>query len=196
MIIGCDIDGVLTDLETYQLSAGEKYYKRPPVNVKGYKTWQIFGVTEKDDERFWADNIFDYAKNLPVKKGAPGVINKLRNDGHKFVFVTARTYTAENTEKGKEMRNVVYNWLKDNGVNYDDIVFSTEDKEKICVDLKLDLMIEDSPYNISYLKKHMPVICMEAGYNECCRGDGVITCKDWSCVYDAVLKIAENGKNR
>lgn len=194
MIIGSDIDGVLTDLEKYQLVEGEKFYKRPPVNKNGYKTWQIFGGTLRDDEDFWAKNIFDYAENYPIKKDAAYVIEKLKNDGHKIIFVTARTYAYADDNLGVKMRKTLCNWLDKNGVLYDKIVFSTEDKEETCMQLKLDLMIEDSPMNVEYLKKRMPVICMEAGYNLDVKGDNVYRCKDWSKVYETVNKIAKKDK--
>ncbi len=192
MIIGSDIDGVLTDLEKYQLVEGEKYFNRPPIDKNAFKTYKIFGGTLKDEENFWLTKVFDYAINVPAKEGAKEAIEKLKKDGHSIIFVTARTYTTDNDERGSKMRKAVYDWLDKNGFLYDKVVFSTEDKEKVCIDLKLDLMIEDSPVNIEYLKKHMPIICMEAGYNKKVYGDDIYRCKDWSTVYDAVNEIIGN----
>ena len=57
MNIGIDIDGVLTDIEQWQLDFGskavfEKYYKGI-VNPEGYDIKEIFDVDKNLDNEFW-----------------------------------------------------------------------------------------------------------------------------------------------
>ena len=52
MRIGLDVDGVLTDLEGYQLKYGKKYFlKRNPnlkINAAGYDICDIFHCAKKE----------------------------------------------------------------------------------------------------------------------------------------------------
>lgn len=57
MKIGIDIDGVLTDVEQWQLDYGSKYYYEKYgmriKNYKGYEASEIFDVDKKLDDEFW-----------------------------------------------------------------------------------------------------------------------------------------------
>lgn len=57
MRIGIDIDGVLTDIEQWQLDYGSKFYyekyRKNIVNFKGYETTDIFNVDQRYDDEFW-----------------------------------------------------------------------------------------------------------------------------------------------
>ena len=45
MRIGIDIDGVLTDIETFELENGSKYFNKSVVNPNGYGSQNIFKVS-------------------------------------------------------------------------------------------------------------------------------------------------------
>ena len=51
MNIGIDIDGVLTNMETWQCESASKYmyekYNKNIINDKGYDTSEIYGVTKE-----------------------------------------------------------------------------------------------------------------------------------------------------
>ncbi len=189
MIIGVDVDGVLTKLEKYQLVEGERYFKIPPVNKKGYKIYQIFGLTLEDDRRFWHDNIFSYATYDTVQVGSAEVLKKLKADGHTVIIVTARTFTREDSPRGEKMRKIMNDWLSDNDVVYDKIVYSEEDKTEICKRLNLDVMIEDCVDNILNVSKSIPVICMDAIYNKEAQGNNIFRAYGWKDVYPIVCKL-------
>lgn len=53
----------------------------------------------------------------------------------------------------EENQQIVLNWLKNNNINYDKIIFSPEDKLDICKENKIDLMIEDKVDNINKISK-------------------------------------------
>ena len=66
MKIGIDIDGVLTDIEQWQLDYGSKFYYEnyglEIKNYKGYETNEIFDVDIKLDDEYWKKNnkMIDY----------------------------------------------------------------------------------------------------------------------------------------
>lgn len=76
MRIGIDIDGVLTDIEKFQIEYGSKYFHskgKSIINYKGYETTEIFGLSLKEDDDFWNIAIKDYI-NEPARNCASEVI--------------------------------------------------------------------------------------------------------------------------
>lgn len=190
MRIGIDIDGVLTDIEQWQLDYASKYYfekyNKSIMNHKGYETTDIFRVDQKYDDEFWEEYFVDYTKNIECRKFASEVIKKLRADGCEIYIITARGNNlshSANIMTYDENKKAVIDWLKDNDVKYDKIIFSPEDKLDICVENNINLMIEDKVDNINKISTKIPVICYHAGYNEDCKGNNIIRCYSWYDIY-------------
>ncbi len=54
--IGIDIDGVLTDIEQWQLDVGGKFFSefnKSVVDKDGYEITEIFNVSKELDSEFW-----------------------------------------------------------------------------------------------------------------------------------------------
>lgn len=195
MRIGIDIDGVLTDFEKWQLEVGSKFfvkYNKKIVNPDGYDSDTVFNVTKEMDSEFWHDYLYDYAKNEPARKFAGEVIDKLKNKGYKIYIITARYLTDRNDDLGKEMRNIVIEWLKENSINYDKIIFSPEDKFEICKENNISIMIEDKVENINNISKIIPVVCFNASYNKVCNGKNIFRAYTWYDVYYQIINIINN----
>mgnify|MGYP001106236423 CR=1 FL=1 len=162
MKIGIDIDGVLTDIEQWQLDYGSKFYYENYVlgikKYKGYETNEIFDVDIKLDDEFWNKYFREYSINVEARKFANEVIDKLKENGFEIYIITARFLTDKNTIEGEKMRNIVKNWLKQNNIHYDKIIFSPEDKLEICKKNNIDIMIEDKVENINNISKEIPVL--------------------------------------
>ena len=160
MRIGIDIDGVLTDVERWQLDYGSKFYyeryQKEIVDFEGYDTNQIFNVDDKLDEEFWREYFKEYSLNVEARKFANEVIDKLKQDRHQIYIITARgSFLSHSADvmSIEENQQIVLNWLKNNNINYDKIIFSPEDKLDICKENKIDLMIEDKVDNINKISK-------------------------------------------
>lgn len=189
MKIGIDIDGVLTDIESWQLEQGSKYFYSKGATLKEPFSKHIstmFGVSKDEDAKFWADNVFEYAKTEPARKYASEITNKLKQDGHKIYIITARSYTSEDSLNGEKMRSIVKKWLKDNNIYFDYILFTPHDKVPTIVDNQIELMIEDTPRNITDISQIIPVICFHAEYNKMCKGKNIYTAYSWYDVYDKI----------
>lgn len=192
MKIGIDIDGVLTDFEKWQLDFGSKFfieYNKKIVNPEGYDSDIIFNVTKELDSLFWHKYLYEYAKKEPARKFAAEVIDKLKEEGYEIYIITARYLTSRNDEIGNEMRNIVINWLKENNINYDKIIFSPEDKLNTCIDNNISIMIEDKVDNINNISKIIPVVCFDARYNKVCAGGNIFRAYTW---YDVYYQIKNN----
>lgn len=188
MRIGIDIDGVLTDIEQWQIDVGGKFfskYNKSVVNVDGYELAQIFNVSDELDSLFWREYLFDYVKE-PARKFASEVIKRLKEEGNEIYIITARYLTNKDTLEGKEMRNIVINWLKEQDIYYDKIIFSEEEKLENCKKNNIDVIIEDKKENINDLAKVIPVLCFNAGYNKDCIGRNIYRVYNWYDIYNLI----------
>lgn len=189
MRIGIDIDGVLTDIEQWQLDTGGKFFSKfdkSIVNRDGYEITEIFNVSDELDNQFWNKYLYEYVTKEPSRKYASEVINKLKQEGNEIYIVTARYLTDRDTEDGKQMRKIVVNWLKEQGINYDEIIFSPEDKKENCKEHHIDIMIEDKVDNINKISSIIPVICFDAGYNRKCIGENIYRVYSWYDIYNLI----------
>ena len=91
MNIGIDIDDTITETYStiipmvavkYDLDLGDLIRTKP-----SYKTLEKSLVNY---DSFMAEYFPTMAKIVPLKKDVIEVLNKLRNDGHKIIFITAR----------------------------------------------------------------------------------------------------------
>ena len=198
MRIGIDIDGVLTDVERWQLDYGSKFYyeryQKEIVDFEGYDTNQIFNVDDKLDEEFWREYFKEYSLNVEARKFANEVIDKLKQEGNEIYIITARgSFLSHSADvmSAEENQQIVLNWLKNHHINYDKIIFSPEDKLDICKENNIDLMIEDKVDNINKISKIIPVICFHAGYNKDCKNSNIIRCYSWYDIYSKINKLAK-----
>lgn len=116
MKIGIDIDGVLTDIEQWQLDYGSKFfskYNKSIVKRDAYEITEIFNVSDELDDEFWNEYLYEYVTKEPARKFASEVIKKLKDENNEIFIITARYLTDRNDEKGKQMREIVTKWLVD-----------------------------------------------------------------------------------
>lgn len=189
MRIGIDIDGVLTDIEQWQLDVGGKFFSKFNKSVEnkdGYEITEIFNVSDELDSQFWNEYLYDYVTKEPSRKYASEVIKKLKDDGNEIYIVTARYLTNRDTDDGKKMRKIVRNWLEEQNIYYDEIIFSPEDKKENCKKYNIDIMIEDKVDNINKISSIIPVICFHAGYNKECNGSNIYRAYNWYDIYNLI----------
>lgn len=189
MRIGIDIDGVLTDIEQWQLDVGGKFFSKFNKGVEnkdGYEITEIFNVSDELDNQFWNEYLYEYVTKEPSRKYTSEVIKKLKDSGNEIYIVTARYLTNKNTADGKKMREIVINWLKEQNIYYDEIIFSPEDKKEICKKYNIDIMIEDKVDNINKISSIIPVICFHAGYNMKCKGKNIYRVYNWYDIYNLI----------
>lgn len=156
MEIGIDIDGILTNSETWQLDVGSKFspkYNKNVVVPDGYDSNVVFNTTKKIDSEFWSSYLYDYTQNGPAKKFSSEVIGKLRNKGYEIYIIKLRYLTAKNDDLGNEMVKIVKEWLKSNKISYDELIFSPKYKLEICEKNSIGIMIENKVENINNISK-------------------------------------------
>lgn len=170
MNIGIDIDGVLTNIEKYQLEVARKFYKKKYnidiKNEKGFTVKEIYGVDKKGFMDFWTKHLLSYSIKELSRAGASECINKLVNEGNTIYIITSREFADKDNILGTIMRHIVKYWLKREGIPYEKNVFCSEDKVTAIKNNNIQVMIEDGPKNIEEISKYTDVICMDAKYNK------------------------------
>lgn len=176
-VIGLDIDGVLTDIHKFQLEKGEKFLKekfqRDVVNRDAQDIDEIFECNEKESRAFWTKYLMKYSISEKARDGAGAFTKALHEKGDKIVIITSRVYTESDSVLGKTMRFIVEEWLKQNNIEYDEIVYCDEDKKEAIKLNNITVMVEDSPKNIEELSKITNVVVMDNPYNKDISGHNI-----------------------
>ena len=196
MKIGVDVDGVLTELETFVIDYGSKLCFENNVEIdiepSEYTLEGMFGVDREVDERFWEIHHEYYAENVTPKSFASEILNKLKEEGHEICIITARYQTDKDTEIGERARVLLNKWLSKHKIPYDKIIYSGHEKVPHCLEQKIDVMIDDAPKNLEEISEHLPVICYDAGYNKNYNGSKIYRCYSWYQIYQTINMIEKN----
>ena len=141
MRTGIDIDGVITDLNTFYLDYCSKYCleknRGELINPNAYITLDMYNWGERIDDEFWNKYMSVYSTECSPRRFVSEITKKLSEEGNDIYIITARSYTTENTQRGINMRKTVIQWLKKHDIVYDKIIFSSYNKKNIELRRKL-----------------------------------------------------------
>lgn len=187
MKIGIDIDGVLTNDDDYILDHAIKYCYENNINSyvdpTRYETKKFDWNNETLDD-YRSKYFYNYCKNEPARRFASEVINKLHQEGNEIYIITGRYKGHEDSTSGEEMRNIVKEWLKNNKIYYDNLIFIDAFKKvEYIKQNNIDIMIEDSPQTIPIISKIIPVLCYDCRYNRDLKIDNVTRVYSWYDIY-------------
>jgi len=140
MNIGIDIDDTIVNTyDTFVKLVCMKYgldyntlISQKLEYVDLYKTLDNFDNVNKD--------LFSVLiKSVKLKEDVVDVFNKLKKDGHKIILISARNY-----EDYAEPYRITYEYLTKNNIPFDKIIVNMKKKDKVCLDEKIDLFIDDN----------------------------------------------------
>lgn len=194
MRIGIDIDGVLTDMESFEKEYCTKYCVdnniEIKVDLKEYDETLAYNFTEEQTEKFWNEYMVYYATKYPARQFASEVINKLKELGNEIYIITARNeYGLPEGYYGR-MHELVNKWLEDNQIEYDKIIYTEGNKLPYCIGNYIEVMIEDSPEQIKNVGKEIKVLCFHSKYNEEVEDNKNITrVYSWYDVYNKIENL-------
>ncbi len=194
MNIGFDIDGVLTDFETFVATYGCKFLKTTIKNIKISQIndddiSEMFNCDIETENSFWNEYIELYCTEYPSRLGLSDVISELKK-AHKIIIITNRSASMVPMER---MTSWVKGWLEKEKIPYDKIVFNHGSKLQACLDNKIDVMIEDSPKHIKELSEHINCICFDSHYNSECEGKNIRRCYSSYDLYEHIKEIELTG---
>ena len=86
--IGIDVDGVLRNLEQYQLKKGKEFFKNvDTIDETKLEIKDIFNCTVEESEKFWLKNIWEYSLKEPIVKDASDIIALLQKKVIVFILL-------------------------------------------------------------------------------------------------------------
>lgn len=190
MRIGIDIDGVITDIETFVKDYGAKFCVDEGIEINisygNYDEAKSLNLTQEQTDKFWNTYMKYYSTKYNPREFASDVIKKLKSEGNEIYIITARNEYGLVGEDYGRMRDFVNDWLKENGIEYDRIIYTENSKLPYCVGNYIDIMIEDSPRNIEEVSTKIPVLCMNCGYNRDVEGENITRVYSWYDVYQKI----------
>ena len=194
MRIGVDIDGVLTNLEEFGKDFGSKYLFQKNMLVENEDfVSKFYNLDTKLDNEFWSKAISDYL-SIKSRPFAGEVIDKLKEENNQIIIITNRVSDLKYCDiDSKNMKKNIIEWLKENNIHYDDLIFSNGDKKTHIINNNIDIMIDDIPKNINVISDIIPVICYDAVYNRDCNTKNIYRCYSWYDIYSKI-KIIESSK--
>lgn len=184
MNIGIDIDDTIT--KTYEtlipmvaISYGmniDKLFERVP----SYK--ELRGTLPNYSD-FIVKNFNRMAKLAPLKDNVVEVITKLREEGHKIIFISARNY-----EEYEDPYKLSYDYLTSKGVPFDKLIVNSANKAKECVLENIDLFIDDNTMNCKAVKnKGIITLQMKTIFSK--GSKNLRSVNDWQEVYNVVQEM-------
>lgn len=147
MKIGIDLDGVIFDSERIFRVQTELYdilnlHRNSIIDNREVKFQDRYDWDKEIIDEFMKQYQTKIVKESPFMPGAKEVLNLLKQEGHKLIVITSRG------TQNKEHIKITEQILEENNMNiFDKYFWGVENKEDICVQEKIDLMIEDSNTN-------------------------------------------------
>lgn len=157
MIIGIDIDDTISDTYGSIFPYAQKYtiedlekeienndrFSTNHMYVEAFHKWN-----EEETREFW-DKYYE-ASLLTVKPKlfAVETIQKLKEQGHKIILITARFPSNK-----FDVKELTLKWLKDNHIYYDELIINAQDKVEVAKNKGIDLFVDDSIYNCEKMIK-------------------------------------------
>ena len=181
MNIGIDIDDTITDsyqtlLPMIAVKYGISLEKLREQNLN-YKALNSLLPNYRD---FAIENLHILARMVPIKKDVVEVLAKLREEGNKIIFITAR-----NIEEYKNPYKLSYEYLVKNNVPFDKLITNIKDKGKECFNQGIDLFIDDNTLNCRAVKKYgIKTLQFDSGF--ACQDEDIIKVKSWNEIYELV----------
>lgn len=197
MNIGIDLDGVLTDIQSFNRRHAPQFFKkkfgREVADPNPYDIRDIFACPEHEYKAYWKRYLFQYAIFEPVRSGAKAFTRKLQEDGHSVFVISKRVFTCQKNLMGWLMRTLFRIWLRRNGISHNEIAFCDNDvpdsKHAACLEKHIDVMIDDEGVNIRAIAPIAKVICFDATYNRDCEGENIYRAQTWDEAYDLISKM-------
>lgn len=195
MKIGIDIDGVLNNLDEYHIIQGTKFcYENDlpfDLHIEKYKLRNKFDWDKATERRFYEKNYFHFlTASAYLRLGANEVIQELYKK-HNITIITARQSQDIPSYVNKTLKQITEQWLADNSISYNQLLFTESNKSDVLRTEKIKLMIEDNP---EYLKQvsDIPVtfLCFDANYNRITLPANVHRIYSW---YEILMYICTKG---
>lgn len=157
-----------------------------------YEEQFTWGITRLREEQL-ALCIQESHSNEQIFAGTPypGAVETVcgwHDAGH-FIHITSH--------RAVDRRQATEGWLRQIGVPFDDLHCSF-DKVSRCRELKIDLLIDDSPINLARAAEHGIAVAtiLHPWNQEICEEEGVLAARDWQELARLLDPLLAEGRGR
>ena len=186
MIIGFDIDGCMTDDNRCKLEQyGKNLYEHglPEMDLPYGYEYKMSFMSWPEFQTFIRDHLMEYIENIKPLMYVSEVTHKLHEDGHKIIVCTGRSGGIEQSERGEQIRKLTKQWLVENDIYHDELVFTGFPKINYVRSKGCELFVEDFPRTIDDFAKEMPVLIFDNPYNVGYQHENVTRVFSWYDIY-------------
>ena len=193
MNIGIDIDDTIAETFETLLPYSQKYTiedlkKESKVYIDSNCTNHFYivytnGWNQQEAIEFWEKYYAEILRQLNMKKFASEIINKLKQEGHKIYFITARW-----DMKKDSVEEITKQWLKENNIEYDALFLNAKDKLSLVKENDIDLFIDDSFKNCKTIADNTSckVYMMTSRVNGSLKDKKIKRVFSWPEIYDLI----------
>lgn len=203
MEIGIDIDDTLVVTYEPMLRYADKFNeekfgeKKLKENIGKIETHHyLSAIFEWDNEtkfEFFRKYYADVLKECKIKDYAAEAVRKLKEDGHKIYFISARITDIE----GCDAVGITEEMLKNNNVPYDKLVVDAEEKVRGSVSLGVDVFVEDSFENCKKLSKAgIKTFLITSKINAKVDSGDIERVDDWNDLYKKITEYYDENKEK
>ena len=198
MNIGIDFDNVIVDEAEVYFAYAQKYtietLKREPIIIdRGDITHACYCTdlhnwTQDEEDDFWGKYAFEIMKQLKLKTMAKEIIEKLRNDGHRIIIITARSEVEA---------EYMYETIEKTGLKVDNTLINAKEKGIIAKENNIDVFIDDSYNNCKKTADlGIKTYIMDCRTNRDIKDDNIERVYSWPHLYYKInrLKVNKGGR--
>lgn len=187
MIIAIDLDETVVEF----LRGFVKFYNKnynAHINIDDFKEYSIAHtlLVGKEESvrlrREYAET--EFFDEMELLEGAKESINELSKN-NEIIFITAREGFHHDKTRSFIMKNFPYANVLFSG----DYHGGNKNKDELCKDLKVDVLIEDSENSGKYAEAGIKVILLDKSWNKHLAHNNIIRVKDWKGVMNEVRRI-------
>lgn len=152
MKYGFDLDDTLADtasvINKYAIKFNKEYLNGNGdlQDINNSKSYYYFAEglnwNKENIAKFFEIYYLDILKEVQIKPFVKETINKLKKEKNEVYIITARR-----KREGEIVEKITNEWLKDNGILYDELFINIKEKSKIVNQLKINIFIDDSYEN-------------------------------------------------
>lgn len=185
MNIGIDIDDTITNTyETLIPMIAIKYGLNLSKLLKTKPDYSMLSNIIPEYNKDKMELFTAMAKVVPLKEDVVDILTRLREEGHRIIFITAR-----NPIEYGDPYKISYEFLKSHNVPFDALYTNVADKASKCVVEGIDLFIDDSTRNCKAVKKRgVPTLQFDACFTEPIKDMKRV--KSWEEVYQIIKDMS------
>lgn len=155
MRIGLDIDDTICYTNRVLMKYADIYNKehgnRKLLKRDTNNFSEVYGWDDDEVYTFFRTYYLDALKEIEPKEDVKEVLEKLREEGHKIIFITVRN-DKECGGEG-EAHRITTEWLNKYEIPYDELNLDIHDKKAFCKEHNIDVFMDDSIKTVSAVKE-------------------------------------------